>query len=69
MKKLLNKVRIIKSSEATYWYAASIGIVLGVVGIWRGNYMTDHKEKNGLYMVDFKDCEIIEDKSYKQKNI
>ncbi|AKL96650.1 hypothetical protein CACET_c32060 [Clostridium aceticum] len=69
MKKLPSKIKIIKSSEPTYWYAASIGSVLEVVGIWRENYLTNYKNKNGLYMVDFKDCEIIEDKSYKQKNI
>lgn len=62
MEKLLpKKIKILKATRATSWYSKSIGIVLGVVGTWRENYLTDYKNKRGLYMVNFEDCEIVEE--------
>ncbi|SET56167.1 hypothetical protein SAMN05660297_02771 [Natronincola peptidivorans] len=61
MNKLPKKIRIVKASFETYWYADCIGMVLGVVGTSRGRYSTDYKNKNGLYMVVPKDCEVVEE--------
>lgn len=60
-KSLPKKIKIIKSSKQTHWYADHLGIILNVVGIWRENYLTDYKNKRGLYMVDPNDCEIVEE--------
>ncbi|WP_089280843.1 hypothetical protein [Anaerovirgula multivorans] len=60
-KPLPKKIKIVRVIRATFWYSKSIGIVLGVVGTWRENYLTDYMNKRGLYMVDFEDCEIVEE--------
>lgn len=58
---LPKRIKIVKASQQTYWYANTIGIVLSVVGIWRENYLTNHKGKKGLYMVSWEDCQIVEE--------
>jgi hypothetical protein len=53
------KVRILKASEPTYWYANSIGKEYEVEGPRKGEYILVPFDTNGDHYILEDDCEVV----------
>jgi hypothetical protein len=57
------KVKIIKASKPTYWYADKVGRVFEVCNCWHpgGEEKYDTVGRNGEHLaIDKADCEVVE---------
>lgn len=52
------KVKIIKASEDTFWYAKHIGQIFEVDKLWKGEYRLLPYDPNGDFYIVAEDCEV-----------